>query len=108
MRHVAAQPPFLGGADVRTSGRSTGKPGPSYDPVLGTRPCSYPGRALSQELSEGAEQLDVSPCSRRRGRMLPSMRRLGPESPKGAAGDEVALKVERVVDGGLDRKEALG
>jgi hypothetical protein len=34
--------------------------------------------------------------------------RLGPEKPKGAAGDEVALKVEGVVDGGMSGQEPLG
>jgi hypothetical protein len=34
--------------------------------------------------------------------------RLGPEKSKGAAGNEVALKAERVVDGGMSGQEALG
>jgi hypothetical protein len=37
-----------------------------------------------------------------------SMRRLRPEGPKGAAGDEMALKVERVVDRNMHREKTLG
>ncbi len=33
---------------------------------------------------------------------------LGPEDPKSAAGDEMALKVERVVDGSMHREKVLG
>jgi hypothetical protein len=36
------------------------------------------------------------------------MHRLGPEKPKGAAGNEVALKAERVVDRSMHRQKALG
>jgi hypothetical protein len=46
--------------------------------------------------------------SRRSGRVLPRLHRLGPEGPKRAAGDEVALKVERVVDRSMHREKALG
>jgi hypothetical protein len=46
-----------------------------------------------------------SGCS---GRNLPGLGRLGSEDPKGAAGDEVALKVERVVDRSMHREKALG
>ena len=45
--------------------------------------------------------------SGRSGRNLPGLRRLGPEDPKCAAGDEVALKVERVVDRSMHRQKAL-
>ena len=45
--------------------------------------------------------------SRRSGGKLPGMHRLGPEGPKRAAGDEVALKVERVVNRGVSGQEAL-
>ncbi len=46
--------------------------------------------------------------SRRSGRVLPRLRGLGPEKPKGAAGDEVALKIERVVNRSMHREKALG
>jgi hypothetical protein len=36
------------------------------------------------------------------------MHGLGPESAKGAARDEVALKAERVVDWSMHREKALG
>ena len=45
--------------------------------------------------------------SGRSSRMPPSFRHFGPEGPKGSAGHEVALKVERVVDHGMDREKAL-
>jgi hypothetical protein len=34
-------------------------------------------------------------------------RRFGSEGPQRGPGDEVALKIERVVDGGMDTEEAL-
>ncbi len=43
----------------------------------------------------------------RSGRNLPGMRRLGPEGPKRAAGDEVALDIERVVDRSMHREKPL-
>jgi hypothetical protein len=43
-----------------------------------------------------------------RGRDLPCSGRLGPEDPKRAAGDEVALNIERVVNGSVSGQEALG
>ncbi len=39
---------------------------------------------------------------------LPPRRRFGSKGPQRRSGDEVALKVERVVDGGMDAEEALG
>jgi hypothetical protein len=39
---------------------------------------------------------------------LPRRRRFGSENPQRGPGDEVALKIERVVDGGMDAEEALG
>jgi hypothetical protein len=45
---------------------------------------------------------------RRRSCNLPGLHRLGPKAPKRAAGREVALKVEGVVDGGMSGQEALG
>ena len=38
---------------------------------------------------------------------LPMRRRFGSEGPQRGPGDEVSLKIERVVDGGMDAKEAL-
>jgi len=38
---------------------------------------------------------------------LPLRRRFGSEGPQRGPGDEVALKIERVVDGGMDTEEAL-
>jgi hypothetical protein len=35
-------------------------------------------------------------------------RRFGSEGPQRGPGDEVSLKVERVVDGGMDAEESLG
>jgi hypothetical protein len=64
--------------------------------------------ALSQELSKDTEMAGISSHSRHSGRVLPGLHRLGPESPKGAAGDEVALKVERVVNWSMHREKALG
>jgi hypothetical protein len=45
--------------------------------------------------------------SGRSGRVLPRLHRPDPEGPKRVAGDEVALKVERVVDRSMDREKAL-
>jgi transposase len=45
--------------------------------------------------------------SGRSGRVLPRLHRLDPEGPKRAAGDEVALKVERVVDRSMGGQEPL-
>jgi len=38
---------------------------------------------------------------------LPLRRRFGSEGPQRGPGDEVALQIERVVDGGMDTEEAL-
>lgn len=45
--------------------------------------------------------------SGRRGRGLPSLRRPGPEGPKGSVGHEVTLNVEGVVSPGVGGQEAL-
>jgi hypothetical protein len=39
--------------------------------------------------------------------ILPVRRRFGSEGPQRGPGDEVALKIECVVDGGMDAEEAL-
>ncbi len=64
-------------------------------------------RALSRQLStsrEGARSNQVSCCDG----ILPLRRRFGSEGPQRGSGDEVALKIECVVDGGMDAEEALG
>jgi hypothetical protein len=38
---------------------------------------------------------------------LPLRRSFGSEAPQRGPGDKVALKIERVVDGGMDAEEAL-
>jgi hypothetical protein len=65
------------------------------------------GEALSRQLStsqEGARSNQVSCCDG----ILPLRRRFGSKRPQRRSGDEVALKIERVVDGGMDTEEALG
>src|SRR6516165_11950006 len=46
--------------------------------------------------------------SRRGNRISPLIRRLGSEDPERRARDEMALKVEGVVNGGMHAEEALG
>ena len=53
---------------------------------------------------EGARSNQVSCCDGD----LPFRGRFGSEGPKRGPGDEVALEIERVVDGGMDTEEALG
>jgi hypothetical protein len=53
---------------------------------------------------EGARSHQVSCCDG----LLPARRRFGSEGPQRGPGDKVALKIERVVDGGMDTEEALG
>jgi hypothetical protein len=63
--------------------------------------------ALSRQLSmsrEGARSNQVSCCDG----ILPPRCRFGSEGPQRGPGDEVALKIECVVDGGMDAEEALG
>ena len=62
-------------------------------------------RALSRQLStirEGARSNQVSCCDG----ILPLRRSFGSEAPHRGPGDEVALKIECVVDGGMDAEEA--
>src|SRR3981081_3165263 len=69
-------------------------------------PREGPWLALSRQLStsqEGARSNQVSCCDG----ILPLRRRFGSEGPQRGPGDEVALKIERVVDGGMDTEEAL-
>lgn len=54
------------------------------------------------------ELANFAPGSCRGGGGLPVGHGLCPEGAQGAAGDQVALEVEGVVDGGMQRDEALG
>jgi hypothetical protein len=63
--------------------------------------------ALSRQLStsrEGQGQNQVLCCC---DGISPLRRRFGSEGPQRGPGDEVALKIECVVDGGMDAEEAL-
>jgi hypothetical protein len=68
-------------------------------PITPTRPCH--GNVLRAESGRGQSDL-CSGDSR-----LPFCRRFGSESPQRRSGNEVALKIERVVDSGMDAEEAL-
>jgi hypothetical protein len=58
--------------------------------------------------STGSLRKRAGRSSRRCNGTLPSRRRFGSEDPKDRSRDEVALKVEVVVDGGMDAEEPLG
>jgi hypothetical protein len=73
-----------------------------------TEAATIGGMALSRELREGVQHREASTHSRRSSRDPPNMRRRGPEGPKRAAGNEVALNIERVVDRSMHREKALG
>ncbi len=63
--------------------------------------------ALSRQLPtsrEGQGKSGLCCCDS----ILPPRRRFGSKGPQRRSGDEVALKIERVVDGGMDAEEALG
>ena len=62
--------------------------------------------ALSRKLGRAA-CFDFPTGSRRGGRGLPVGPGLRPEGAQGTAGDQVALEVEAVVDGGVQGNEAL-
>jgi hypothetical protein len=76
------------------------------------------GRSLSSECSRCAGVVTVMsevhimnrdrPVSRRCDGGLPLRSRLGPEFPKGSSGEEVALNIEVIVDGGMDAEKLLG
>jgi hypothetical protein len=55
---------------------------------------------------EGREEASSNRVSSRDG-ILPLRRRFGSEDPQRGPGDEVALKIEGVVDGGMDAEEVL-
>ena len=63
--------------------------------------------ALSQESAGAAIQLDKGILSGGDGRVLPLLRSFGSEDPHGLSGDQMALKIERVVDGGMNREKTL-
>jgi hypothetical protein len=64
-------------------------------------------QALSRQLSMSQEWAEANQVSCCRDGILPLRRRFGSEGPQRGPGDEVALKIERVVDGGMDTEEAL-
>jgi hypothetical protein len=61
---------------------------------------------LTSVAEKGAPGLNT--CSRCGNRISPLIRRLGSEDPERRARDEMALKVEGVVNGGMHAEEALG
>jgi len=65
-------------------------------------------RALSREPWRKQEnpERDILLCGRHSG--VPLIGGFGSEYAQGAAGDEMALQVESVVDGGMGREKALG
>ena len=62
---------------------------------------------LSRELRNAQERVERDYPSHRRYRGIPLLDRLGSEGAQRAAGDEMALQVEGVVDGGMGGKKAL-
>jgi hypothetical protein len=62
---------------------------------------------LSRQLSTSREAQGSNQVSCCDG-ILPPRRRFGSKGPQHRSGDEVALKIERVMDGGVDAEEALG
>jgi|SRR6267378_460345 len=99
IERVQVEEGFLDGIDVDLV--------PGLNVVIGTRGTGKTSlMALSRQLStsqEGARSNQVSCCDG----ILPLRRRFGSEGPQRGPGDEVALKIERVVDGGMDTEEAL-
>src|SRR3984893_14644037 len=93
------------------------KPGASFDPVSSPHLCE-PDDCQRSSSPGWAAKMVSRPDERRRARanqvscccdgILPLRRRFGSEGPQRGPGDEVSLKVERVVDGGMDAEEALG
>ena len=59
-------------------------------------------------MSVGREGSGLSQASRCCNGALPLRRRFGSKNPQGRSGDEMALKVEGVVDGGMHSEKALG
>src|SRR5215207_1234308 len=77
-------------------------------PVWGKRKGRHPSEGYCHRNWSRRQWLGLRVRSGRSGCNLPILCRLGPEGPKSAAGDEVALKVERVVDRSMHREKALG
>jgi hypothetical protein len=81
---------------------------PVFNPKLSDAGVRWLRAALSREAAfrqTGASCRTVSPG---RGCRLPLLHRVRSEAAKRAAGDEMTLNVERVVNGGVNGKEALG
>jgi hypothetical protein len=66
------------------------------------------GTALSWELCQRVEALNFWQLSRSSGRSTPISHGLSSEGVQGSAGNQMALKVEGVVGGGMYRDKALG
>jgi hypothetical protein len=62
---------------------------------------------LSQELRNAQDRVERDNPSRSRYRGIPLLGRFGSEGAQRAAGDEMALQVEGVVDGGMGGEKAL-
>jgi hypothetical protein len=60
--------------------------------------------ATSEGLKIGRSRSGLTPLQQRQ----PLRRRFGSEDPQRRPGDEMALMVERIVDGGVHAEEALG
>ena len=67
----------------------------------------YDGLVLSRELRNAQERVERDYPSHCRYRGIPLLDRLGSEGAQRAAGDEMALQVEGVVDGGMGGEKAL-
>jgi hypothetical protein len=66
------------------------------------------GEALSRQLYRARIETKAGDASCRCDGTLPFGSSFGSEDPKGGSGDEVALKVEGVVNGTVHAEEALG
>jgi hypothetical protein len=87
----------------------------SATPDIGSRPRSYirrfgsiSGSGAFTRTEFGRSQLEVPVFGLRRGGGSPRLERFFSEDAERAAGCEMALDVEGVVDGGVNRQEALG
>ena len=70
-------------------------------------PTHSPRRLCHGNLKQAGEGDGASSVSSSRGRVLPLLHGFDPEETQRAAGDEMALEVEGVVDGGMNGQEAL-
>jgi len=79
-----------------------------FNSLLGRVPVKgIPEAVLSREPKNQEERVVRDRPSRSYYRGVPLISGLGSEGPQGAAGDEMALQVEGVVDGGMGGEEAL-